>query len=167
MAPNGAKTHPKLDGEEADPIEDALAGQKLDAKAIRNLEVRLSAQPNDLSARTKLLGYYFGPRRRSIKASAAQKRHVLWIINNRPAAMIAGLPYCTLNPQANKDGYRAARELWLQQTKAYSDDARILGNASKFFFTRDPEIAEQLLLRAQTLEPLNPAWSDSLGQLYA
>jgi hypothetical protein len=76
-----------------DPIEEAMAGYRLGAKEAEELEAAVAKQPDDLSSRTKLLGYYFGNRPKSDAARQKQRNHVLWIIKNRPEAEILGMPY--------------------------------------------------------------------------
>lgn len=43
----------------------------------------------------------------------------------------------------------------------------ILRNASAFLLLHDSTISEELLLKGQSLDPKNPQWFSSLGQLYS
>jgi hypothetical protein len=43
----------------------------------------------------------------------------------------------------------------------------VLGNAAGFFTVADPRIAEDLLRKAQALDPGNPKWSERLGHLHS
>jgi hypothetical protein len=152
---------------EDDPHRLAMAGHRLTGSEARNLEDSLSKNPSDLSMRTKLLGYYEMQRYSSKAAKKARQEHVLWIIKNRPEAPVAGLPYCALDPSLDGDVYKEGKRLWLLHTKSQSQNTVVLGNAAAFCVLYDRNIAEELLRRAQSLEPSNPDWSKRLGHLYA
>src|ERR1700674_3214517 len=137
---------------QADPQMEALAGQKLNANKVSDLEAAIAKNPDDLSARTQLLGYYFRARFTSAEAKEGHRKHVLWIIKNRPEATIAGLSYCGINAILDNDGYSEAKQLWLEQTQAHSTNAAILGHAAQFFLIHDRHLAEDLLIQAQTIE---------------
>ncbi len=153
--------------EPADPHSDAIAGQRLKTDEIKALEASVAKNPDDLSARTRLLGNYFMRQYSSKEAKAARAKHIFWIIEHHPEAAIAGLPYCSLDPVMNGDAYHQAKELWLVQTKAQATNTSVLGNAANFFLLQDKELAENLLKQAQKAEPDNPHWSERLGHLYA
>lgn len=144
-----------------------MAGQKLGADQVSDLETTVARNPDDLSARTELLGYYFMRQNSSKEAREARQKHIFWIIKNHPEAAIAGLPYSSINPIQEGDAYQQARQLWLEQTKAHAQNTTILGNAAQFFLIHDRDIAEGLLKQAQKIEPNNPQWSERLGHLYA
>jgi hypothetical protein len=150
----------------ADAQEEAMAGGSLNTGQAADLENYIAKNPDDLSTRTKLLGYYFMRQYSSWEAKQAHQKHVLWIIKNRPESKIAGLPYCGLNAILDGDTYLKAKQLWLDQTKANSASTAILGNAAGFFLIHDKDIAEDLLRQAQKVEPNNPQWPDRLGHLY-
>jgi hypothetical protein len=151
----------------ADPQREAMAGQRLNAAEVMALEAAVAKQPDDLSPRTKLLGYYFMRQYSSPEAKAARRPHIFWIIKNQPAAMIASLPYCNLDPDIDNDAYAQGKALWLQQTRAQATNTAVLGNAAQFFQLHDRDLAEGLLKQAQKAEPNNPKWSEQLGHLYA
>ncbi len=144
-----------------------MAGGKMNASEAGDLEKLIASNPDDLSARTKLLGYYFMPRQGADDAKEAKRKHVLWIIKNRPEAEIAGTPFCQITAFVDADGYHEAKQLWLEKTRVNPKDAIILGHAAQFVFLHDRALAEDLLKQAEKLEPTNPNWSDQLGQLYA
>jgi len=141
-------------------------GSHLSDKEADKLEERLRANPNDLSTRVQLLGYYFPRRFESASARKNCQRHIIWIIQNHPSAVIAGLAEARLDPILDKEAYHEAKELWLKQVETYRKDTAVLGNAAKFFLIYDMDISEDLLKKAQALEPDNPEWSQRLGHLY-
>ena len=146
---------------------DAMHGMRMSAADAKGLEDEISKNPEDLSARAKLLGYYFMKQRSSSDVRDAYRGHVLWIIEQHPESEIAGTPYCELDGISDPDGYHDAKALWLEQTKKHGKEALILGHAAQFFFLHDKELAEKLLQQAKDFEPKNPKWSDLLGHLYA
>jgi Flp pilus assembly protein TadD len=157
----GSKQAVKLEA----AVATALSGRQLSANQAAELEAAVAKDPNDLSARTKLLGYYFAASNTD-DSKAAVRKHVLWIIKNRPEAKIAGLPECGVDFIQDPDGYQEAKQLWLDQTTAQPKSVVILDHAAKFFLIRDQTIAIKLLKQLQQLEPNNPKWSDKLGEFY-
>jgi Flp pilus assembly protein TadD len=151
---------------QANPQMEAAAGQRLTTNEVSKLETVVAKNPDDLSARTQLLGYYFTRQYSSQEVKEAHQKHVLWIIKNKPEATIASLPYIFLDPILDGACYNEAKQLWLDHVKANPTNTTILGNAAQFFLIHDKAIAEDLLKRAQKIEPNNPQWSERLGQLY-
>lgn len=145
----------------------ALQGMRLSKEEVSQLEEHLQKEPDDLNARTKLLGYYetrqFGPD----ADRPARTKHVLWVIQNHPEAQIAGLPYASINATLDPKGYDEAKAAWLKAIKEHGGDAMVCGNAAQFFLLSDRQLAEQLLQKAAQLEPAQPRWPDKLGHLYA
>jgi tetratricopeptide (TPR) repeat protein len=144
----------------------AMAGRSLTAEQVSILELALVGDPDNLSVRTKLLGYYASPRSDLADAKDARRKHILWIIKNHPETEIAGTTFASIDLDRDRDGYEAAKQLWLEQTKAHPKDPAVLGNAAAFLLLRDQYDAEDLLKEAQSLDPKNPSWSDGLGRLY-
>ena len=144
----------------------ALAGSKLKPNEAADLEASLAKQPDDLTTRTKLLGYYGILRFTSRPAREAAAGHTIWVITNRPKAEIAGTPFCYLDRIIDPVAYGEAKQLWLDHAKAQPKDAIILGNAAKFLRLHDAAQAERLFKEARALEPKNPEWFDQLAQLY-
>lgn len=145
----------------------AMQGWKLSPEEAQRLEEELQANPEDLAARIRLLGWYTKNQFASSAAREARPKHIFWIIQNRPEAQIAETPEVWLDPILDKDAYEQAKTLWLQQTKAQETNAIVLGNAADYFLIHDREIAKDLLEKAQTLEPENPEWSEKLGHLHS
>ena len=153
--------------ENEDSIMLSMQGRKLTEEEIQKLEEKLQANPEDLMSRIKVLGWYSGKRFTSESAAKARAKHILWIIQNHPDADIAGTPEIYLDPVMDKDTYSTAKDLWLEQIEAQKTNTVVLGNAAQFFLIYDKEIAEDLLKKAQTLEPKNSTWPEQLGRLYS
>jgi hypothetical protein len=78
----------KPEGDEAGQVEAAvlaLGGRNLSAQEAESLEKLVAEHPDDIAARTRLLGYYF-----RASADGAKRPHVLWLIENAPES---GLPF--------------------------------------------------------------------------
>lgn len=152
----------------------AREGYRIDKAEAEKLEAHLAGRPDDLDTRTRLLGFYFraaykidGP----AATIAARRRHILWLIEHRPAAEAAGLPQATIDPAghglADEQGYVQAAKLWIEQAQRHGSDAAVLGNAARFFRLPDKARSEAFLKRAQRAAPDDSRWSGQLGYLYA
>jgi hypothetical protein len=149
-----------------DPEIKAAHGGALNAKQLSELEETIARYPEDLSARTMLLGYYFLPWR-TPDEKITRRSHIFWIIKNRPEAEIADTPYCLIDENRDNEGYRQGKLLWADQLRAHPQDCIIIGHAARFLTLADRTLAAELLKRAKKLEPTNPNWPDQLGHLYA
>lgn len=141
-------------------------GRELSADAAEELEKKLEKDPGDLESRIQLLGYYFRAQHTSAEARGARQKHVLWVIEHHPEARFAGGPEASLNHILDRDAYSQAKKLWLKQAKKDGAKASVLGNAARFFLLAERDRAEELLKKAQTLEPHVGEWSQQLGHLY-
>jgi len=168
-APESTETNYSGDSkeEEHDSRILAMQGWKLSSEEVKKLEEKLQANPEDLISRTKVLGWYSQKRFSSESACKARHKHIIWFIQNHPDAQIAGTPEIHLDPVLDKEVYYKAKNLWLEQTEVQKTNAVVLGNAAKFLLIHDSKIAEELLKKAQALEPENPKWPEQLGHLYS
>ena len=90
-------------------------GANLGAAAAQELEAQLEKAPEDLAARTKLLGYYYyawmQPGEEAAKA--ARRKHILWLIEHHPDSPVLGLAEVPIedrgNSLADPEDYRQAR----------------------------------------------------------
>lgn len=148
-------------------------GAKLNAAAAQELEAIIEKNSSDLTARAKLLGYYYYQWMQPGEAvsKAARRRHILWLIENQPEAQLTGLSEAVLdragNSLSDEDGYDQARNLWLGQLDSPAITPAALGNLARFFQMPDKNLAEKALLRARVLQAQNGEWNWRLGYLYA
>jgi hypothetical protein len=149
-----------------DAMMDAVRGGKLTADEIRELETKVAGNPEDISSRNQLLGSYMTAQSKSKEAREARQKHILWLIEHHPEAGILKSPYGGLNKILDGSAYEQAKTLWLDQVKKNPKQAAILGHAANFCLLQDRPIAEDLLKKAQALEPTNPEWPAKLAQLY-
>ncbi|HEX5719180.1 MAG TPA: RNA polymerase subunit sigma-24 [Thermoanaerobaculia bacterium] len=152
---------------EDDARRSAMAGRKLSEEAVRNLESRLEAAPDDLEARAELLGYYSRRAYGSKEAKEARQRHILWLIDNRPDAPILGSPYTQLDATLDGSAFTEGKQAWLKQVAREPESAEILGKAAAYLLFEDRALAESLYKRAEAADPRNPIWPDRLGHLHA
>lgn len=132
-----------------------------------SLEEQVAKTPEDIEARTKLLGYYFLKGRTEADARPARQRHVVWLIENAPDSEVLGLPYSQIDRILEPESYNQAREAWLRILQASPEKLAVLRNASRFFLLHDRKLSEEFLLKGQTLDPKDPQWPATLGQLYS
>ena len=143
------------------------------AQQAAALEAALVKNPEDLTSLKKLLVFYStsGAKVHGEKPTVdARRRHILWLIQHHPEDELAGSWGARMFPTALDElpdpvGYAEGRKLWLAQTARADTPSAILANAAMFFEVADKPLAEQMLLRAQALDP-KPAWSYRLGSLY-
>jgi|SRR5579872_6158154 len=148
------------------------AGSNLGLGAAQELEAQLEKNPEDLSARAKLIGYYYYQWMQpgEAAAKAGRRKHILWLIEHHPDSPILNLAEVPIeetgNSLADPEGYQQARQLWLSQMEARKSDAFTLANLAKFFQMTDKNLAESALLQAKALQPQNAQWDWQLGYLY-
>jgi Zn-dependent protease with chaperone function len=128
------------------------------------LEHSLESSPDNLWAREKLIIFYD----QAGKATWEQKlagirKHALWRIAHLPETDL-WIP--NISKQYDPDGYAQAKQLWLEQTSSPEVTPKTLGRAAAFLSSYDKPDAEELLIRAQRMDPAGP-WSYRLGDLYA
>jgi hypothetical protein len=167
------QSQPPQQGPRPSYVDIIRQGYSLSKAEAEKLEAGIAGNPDDLPARTKLLGYYFRGARREASEDriAARRRHILLLIEYHPGSETAGLSQVTIDPfgdaLADKVGYELASKLWIEQAQRHGRDVAVLGNAARFFVLHDKAQAESLFKRAQQVEPHNPWWSAHLGYLYA
>jgi tetratricopeptide (TPR) repeat protein len=146
-------------------MDEAQEGAALSTGAVAALKRKLASAPEDLPARHRLLGYYGTAEFGSDAARAAREEQVLWLIAHHPEDL-AHQSYGLLNKKVEPEAYEKGKALWLEQVDAHSDDPLVLGHAADFLTLDDPLEAEKVLLKAEALEPADPAWPNKLGSLY-
>lgn len=145
----------------------AMRGRNLSAEAARSLESQVKAAPDDVAARTELLGYYMLLAHSSQEAKEARQQHILWLIRNRPDAPILSTPYARLDRHLDSSAYEEGRKAWLDQVDRQPENAAVLGRAAAYLLIHDSDTAASLYQRAEAAEPQNPEWSQHLGHLYS
>lgn len=132
---------------------------------VTALEDKLRSYPQDSIARQQLLTHYMREQFRSPEARQARQRHVLWLIENQPKAQLRA-PEFTLHPTIDGPAYEAGKLLWLKQLQSAPDDVELLERAANYLLLNDRAMAEELLRKAETLDPTNAQWPERLAHLY-
>lgn len=140
----------------------AFEGANLTDEEAQELEIALSADAGNITARLKLLGYFMMRQFESSEFRDRRREHVLWFIEFAPDHPIAGSPLCGLD--CDDLGFRLACSLWAVATEGRIVDPRLLKNAANFFSLPDPERARQLLERGEAKAPGDPHWASELGE---
>ena len=146
-----------------DLSEAAMKGAKLTAAQAETLEHQLAENPQSLSARAQLLGYYYLTGSNDPEKHA---EHVLWFIRNMPESEVVGGPLAQILPRLNPDGYLEAKAEWLRLIEESPDAVVLLQHAADFLRMRDRALSVSLLERAEAVEPANPHWATELGRLH-
>jgi hypothetical protein len=148
----------------------AREGYALSRVQAAALDTRLAANPEDLAARAKLLGFYFrgGPRLIGYPAAIeARAKHILWLIDHHPDSAIFELSETTIDREghslADPAGYERAAAAWIEQARRHDRNVAVLGHAARFFQLSDKGRAIALLQQARDVEPGNPQGSAQIG----
>lgn len=141
-------------------------GRKMYSDEAAALEQSLAANPDDLSIRAKLIGYYFyqGVKQEGPQATIkARRRHVTWLIRNHPDSPLGGFPETTIDPaghrMADKVGYETASAMWRAQVEDAHVAKQTLENAFNFLRLNDKAEAEKIAHKAHS--------PYLIGQIYA
>lgn len=128
------------------------------------LERSLETNPDDVELREKLIIFYHQGGKVSWEEKlAGLRRHGLWRIAHLPETDL-WIP--SISKRYDPEGFAQARQLWIEQTSKPDVTAKTLGRAAAYLGRFDKPLAEDLLLRAQRMEPTGP-WAGRLGDLYA
>jgi len=152
-----------------DAVRAVLAdGWTLNADSAAQLEAELIRNPENLTARIRLLSYYT----QWIVSPDARTGHLLWLIEHHPDSDIFQLRTVATSIIPDYSGLNSpdierSRALWLQQAERYAANSRVLANAASSLVEVDGPAAFELIWRAHRVDPDNPAWTDWLGVVYA
>ncbi len=110
----------------------------LTSEQVASLEKKLEQDPHDLASRTRLLHYYFGSYRfqdPSVREEmqAAQTRHILWLIRNRPETEVLGFPEGTIDSVFDPEGYSEGKNAWMDRLQREPANLAALEHAANFF----------------------------------
>jgi hypothetical protein len=145
--------------------------QFITAQDASVLEERLKKNPDDLTARDRLIMYYFQATitSRSLELEEKREQHIFWLIEHHPDSEFAGSPEAMIQPlgfSRGTDAYQQAKQIWLKQIESHPDNLRIVLNGARFVSLWDPKLGRELLEKALTLDPGNPEASSMLAQSY-
>jgi len=144
-----------------------MSGSRLTAGQAASLEKRVEQDSSDIDSRTQLLSYYFRKQIEDSSAREAHQKHILWLIQNSPESEVLATPCGLLYGKLNAVAYSEGKDAWINQLKNNPENLNVIENAAKYFMLSDRELANELLLKAQSLDQENPKWPAALGQLYS
>lgn len=154
----------------AEDVRDLLRqGKDLNPDDVAYLEEKVSGDPQDLAARTQLLGFYWFMQGRLRDPSIHERpaQHILWLIRNAPEASILEWPEGQLGYYEDQRGYaETVRKAWHDQIARNPSNTTVLYHASEAFTRSDPSLAIELLQKTLSLDGSNPKWPVKLGHLY-
>jgi beta-lactamase regulating signal transducer with metallopeptidase domain len=128
------------------------------------LERSLETTPDNVQTRESLIIYYDQSSRATWEQKVAGiRRHALWRIAHLPDTDL-WIP--NISKRYDPDGYAEAKKLWLDQASQSNVTPKTLGRAAAFFTAYDQPLAEQMLTRAERMNPAGP-WADRRMDLYA
>ena len=128
------------------------------------LESNLRKDPGKIDDRLTLIGYYSWNGHEGTQ-KLRLRTHVLWMIKNHPEHPATAEPSLRDLPD-DPEGNNQVLELWQKNLETRPDDVAVLKNAEKFFFSKEPAAADELIHRLAEKEPANPQWPAELAQLY-
>lgn len=140
--------------------EAALDGGRLSAEEVRALQSELVNEPDNLTTRAKLLGYFLLRPHEDLSIAKERLVLILWMIDEVPACSLSGEPWCLIHRNQDSYGYSIAKKHWLRQVKLHPTSATVLGNAAHFFTLNDNRLSEQLFRKAEAADPDN--WRRSM-----
>src|SRR5215510_1166344 len=121
------------------------SGKSLSKPKAEELETALRKAPEKLDERVVLIGYYAANAKTSLDRSRL-RNHVLWMIENHPEHPSTAEPGLRDLPD-DTDGNTQILALWTKNLETHADDLAVLKNAEKFFFAKDPALADRLIHR--------------------
>jgi tetratricopeptide (TPR) repeat protein len=149
------------------------AGRDLSLAEAQRLEDSLQKNPDDTTAHTTLLAYYFRDGLRDMapeKVKEARRRHILWLIEHHPEDRLAGAPEArfdlVVGSLADPEGYVQAAAAWRKEAAKPEASSAVLTNAAHFFTLTENEFAASLLERALKADPKDPDVARNLARNY-
>jgi hypothetical protein len=148
-------------------------GSSLSAEAAEALERGLAERPDDVDARTRLIGYYEERRRTAYRQAALGEqvslmrdgspddanrgRHALWLAANAPGAPVMG--HAPVHFRMIDPAYAELSAVWRRHAAAEPPDATVLAHAIAFFWWENTAFADELVARAEQAFPGDGRWA--------
>lgn len=142
------------------------SGRNLSSEEVLELEKGLLVDASDLTARMKLLGYYFGKDLRSTEIRETRQEHVMWLIEHAPEAEVLGTPFGTLSHYRDGEVFIKAKKLLLAKIQEKPDNLARLKNGANFFTLNERSQSIELLQKGELLDGTDPYWPKTLGQAH-
>jgi hypothetical protein len=136
---------------------------------VARLEQQLVANPDDFSARLKLMAYYQRADRSGRQEDRAKRvQHALWLIEHHPNSELLHSPVSRFSQgELTPAEYQRAVTLWDTEAKAQPADAAVQWNAASFFQPLDPGLHMHYLEATAAADPNHPFALRPLADFYA
>jgi hypothetical protein len=121
-------------------------------------------RPADATLRYFLIGYDHLKAHLSEPSRRALQENVLWVIDRMPEAGLHRLNLWPSSPECDPAAFDRAARAWRRHVESPPGEARVLGNAARFFERCDPAYSETLYRRAKALQPEDPAGPAALAE---
>ena len=128
---------------------------------VDELEAKLVLEPNDIAARTKLIGHYSGNLQE--RARRAHGRHVVWLIENAPYVEELGTRGPSGIDPRMSELYLAGRNAWRSHVEREPENPVFIARYARFVGWRDRSLHIELLARASRLDAQNADLAWELG----
>lgn len=152
-------------------------GRAFTPEQVKAAEARSQANPKDLDARLRLLGYYDPSHKSSVEKKELWKHFaplVLGIIENHPESDLAGetgaMLLARFDELPDSGDWEKGAALWDKLMAANPTNAQIVGQAAVYrSWNRFRPRTETLSLfeKACQLDPKNSKWPRLLGKMYS
>ena len=153
-----------------------VQGHALSPPAVEQAEAAIKANPYDLDARARLLGYYSAKAAQDANLRGERLRQIQWLVEHEPACPLlheAAVRLRASDFAAPHGAYlESLRTAWQEQVDRHPDDVLVLENAVQSIRTLEENSdvwAENLagyLKRLRVLEPGDPEWAVYLAGVY-
>ena len=144
----------------------SMKGHDLSDADAQKMEESLRQHPDDVWARTVLLGFYSLRQFKSGEDRKVREQHVLWLVRNAPEAAVLGDPAAQLDQHLNPTAYAEAAQLMKGCVSKDPGNLRLLANAARFFMISEKDYAAECLKKCIAIEPNNPRWHEKLGFIH-
>ncbi len=142
---------------------------ELEETDVARLERQLAADPEDLTARLKLMAYHQRADRSSRPEDRAKRAaYAIWLIEHHPDSELLHSPVSRFAAgELAPEAYRRAVALWETATKAQPAGAAVQWNAASFFQALDPLLYMHYLEATAAADPNHPYALRPLAYFYA
>lgn len=136
-------------------FDDSIGKQVITARDAKKIEAKLLIDPTDANGRTKLVAFYSTGNVKDTPArKSARTKHRLWLIENNPEISddeILLFRFVDFKP--NDKEYLTLKNAWLKQIEANKNNSKIRINAFTFLKNIEPDVAAEILIAGQKLDP--------------
>lgn len=147
-----------------------LEGWDLDVKEIQKLDNELKDNPETITARIKVLGYFRKQLLDTENNEYEQKylKHLKYLIKKIPQSSIFSSPLIELQPELDFDQriFNQLKPIWQKHLAGNNNNYNLLINSGTFFLPFEEDLAESLFFKANTIEPNDLDAIENIARVY-